>query len=200
MDARSAFAVGLLSGFLFSIPPGPAGAIILTHSLRGATAQAARCVAAFLVADLLVVLGVLVGLRGTFGAAVVPWMKPAAGLFLLAFAVTAWRAAGRARGLGAASPGVVFRITVLNPAVWVGALSVLTVASTGIAGGAGGKILFIVGLELGALGWFLGLIFGARRIPAAWHGRIERGAAAVIGLTGLHFALGPLLSLAAGGR
>lgn len=180
-------AAGLLAGVLFSIPPGPAGVIILNLSLRGAAAQAMQALGAFLAADVLVMVAGLVFLQGVAGGAL-SLIKPAAGVFLIGFAVMAWRAVGTERGFAATSPFTVFRITLLNPAIWLGALSVLTVASAGPGGGLLPRVLFVIGLEVGGLAWFLAVIFGARRIPEGWRRGLERAAVLGIGLTGVYFA------------
>lgn len=184
----SSLASGLLLGVPLSIPPGPAGVIILNRALRGATAEALRAMGALLGAELLVMTIGLLSFRGVAALAAQPWMKPAAGLFLIGFAVNAWRTLGTERGFAATSAWAVFRVTLLNPMIWLGAVSVLTIAPGDLAAGLLTKLLFIAGLEAGSLAWFLAVILGARRVPGVWRQRLERAAVLAIGLSGVYFA------------
>ena len=187
MSALSVFVPGLAMGLVVSIPPGPAGVIILHRALRDEKQQAVRALAAFLVAELVAV-GVTFGFLGSLaGLAALPGMKPAAGLYLLAFAVSAWRAAAAERGFPETSAFAVFRITILNPAIWLGAVSMLTIA--GARGGPGflPRVVFVAGAELGSMAWYLAVIAGARRVPSAYRRYVERAAVLVIGAIGAWF-------------
>lgn len=178
---------GLGLGVVFSMPPGPAGAILLNLSLRGARAEALRALGAFLAGELLAMLVALMVVSEGAIVAALPWMRPAAGLFLMAFAISSWRGVGGERGLAGTSPGAVFQITVLNPATWLSAASVLALAPVDPAGGALPKLLFVAAMEVGTVGWYLLVITGAPRVPAAWRHGIERAALLGIGGTGAWF-------------
>ena len=188
MSVFAALLPGLVLGVLFSIPPGAAGVIIVHLSLRGAREQAARALGAFLVAEMLVMGVGLMFFGSLAGIAAFPGTKLLAGAYLMGFAVMAWRAAGTERGFAATSSFAVFKITLLNPAIWIGAISMLTLA--GESGGPGlvPRLLFVGGLELGSFAWYLFVILGARHVPDAWRRHIERGAVVVIGATGAWFA------------
>lgn len=195
-------ALGLWLGVLFSIPPGPAGVIILRLSLRGARAAALRALLAFLAADVLVMLIGVLGV-GSIAPWLLPWLQAGAGLFLLLFAASAWRALGGGRGpapdatagateppgtgLAATSAAAVFRITLLNPAIWIGAASMLALAP--VERGLAVRLSLVAGLELGSLCWFLAVIAAAPRVPPPWRRRLEQAAVLVIGLSGAGFLL-----------
>lgn len=185
-------ALGLWLGVLFSIPPGPAGVIILRLSLRGARAAALRALLAFLAADVLVMLIGVLGV-GSIAPWLLPWLQAGAGLFLLLFAASAWRALGggatepAGTGLAATSAAAVFRITLLNPAIWIGAASMLALAP--VERGLAVRLSLVAGLELGSLCWFLAVIAAAPRVPPPWRRRLEQAAVLVIGLSGAGFLL-----------
>ena len=193
MNALHVLATSLVMGIVISVPPGPAGVIILNQSLQGERAQAARAMWALLGAELLAMTVSLAFLARMMAIAAWPWLKPAAGLFLIVFAASAWRSIGTPRGFRDISMSAVFRITILNPVIWTGAVSMLTIASTQIAGGLLHQVLFVAGIELGAVAWYLGVIFGARQVPPAWQRWLERAAVLVIFASGawlvvMHFA------------
>lgn len=171
-------------GALLSIPPGPAGALILAQALRGATRPALRALGAFLLAEVLVMAAALVLLRGVSGVALPPWLRGAAGVFLLGFALRGfyglWRSADTSAELGDA--GAAFRVTLVNPAVWLGGVSLLTAAPGD--GSVGARLLFLLGLELGTVLWFLALITAARRVPVRLRAGVEAAALGVIALSG----------------
>jgi threonine/homoserine/homoserine lactone efflux protein len=195
MHPLSSILLGCGLGFLFSIPPGAAGAIILNLSLREAQKSAAHALAGFLVAELVVMAVALLFYAPLAQLAALTWVKPVAGVYLIAFAILAWRAAGNTRGFTATSALAVFRITLLNPAIWIGALSTLTVARTSAGPGVVPAILFIAGVESGSLIWYVGVILGAHHIPSHRRQQVERAAALIIGATGAWFVLSLWTSL-----
>jgi arginine exporter protein ArgO len=107
-----------------------------------------------------------------------------AGAYLIGFAIMAWRAAENERGFAETSTLAVFRITLFNPAIWIGAVSTLTIARATAGAGLLPSAVFVAGVELGSLAWYLAVIFGATRVPSSWRRHIERAAVIVIGATG----------------
>lgn len=192
MSAAPSLLVALLSGLIagvpLSIPPGPAGVIILHLSLRGARLRALRALGALLAVELLAMAAGVLFFRGFTALAARPAVRLAAGLYLGGFALLSWRAVGREQGFPSTSAWTVFRITLTNPTIWIGAASMLTFAPGDLEGGLLLKILFVAGLELGSLAWYLSVIYFAGRIPASWRHGIERAALLVIWATGVYFA------------
>lgn len=188
MGALRTFAAALVMGTVISVPPGPAGVIILNQSLRRRRLQAARALAALLGAELCALGVVLAFFSRVAAIAAAPWLRPAAGLFLMAFAASAWRSIGSERGYQDTSAPAVFRITILNPAIWMGAVSTITIASTQLGDDLLRRVLFVAGMELGAVVWYGVVILAAERVPLAWQRRLERVAVLVIFAIGLWFA------------
>jgi threonine/homoserine/homoserine lactone efflux protein len=187
MSLLSAALSGLLMGVVVSIPPGPAGVIILHRSLHGEKRRAGHAVAAYLAAELSALLVTLAFLERLAWLAALPFMRPLAGAYLVGFAVSAWRAAGADRGFAETSPLGVFRLTILNPAIWIGAVSTLTIARATSGAGLLLRAGFVAAFELGCLAWYLAVILGARAVPGAFRRHVQRAAVLVIGATGVWF-------------
>jgi arginine exporter protein ArgO len=188
MSALAVVLPGLLLGVVVSIPLGPAGVIILHRSLRDEKAEAARAVAAFLAAELLALAVAVTFLERMTWLAALPWMKCAAGAYLILFAASAWRGVGAERGFSHTTGLGVFRVTVLNPAIWIGAVSTLTVARATGGEGIFARILFVAAVETGCLAWYLAVLLGARKVPAAARHHVERAALLLIAGTGVWLA------------
>lgn len=182
---------GFAMGVVYTIPPGPAGLVILHHALHQRRRDAAAAVAAFLAAELSALATVLLFFEPVLRVVRLPSARPLAGLFLVGFAAAAARGLGRERGFVATSPLAVFRVTLLNPVVWIGGVSLLTLAATRFHGGLPATLAFVGGMELGSLTFFLAVIRWAPRVPARFRRGIEWGAVVVLALLGVLFAVTP---------
>ena len=128
-DALGAFALAMGMGVVLSITPGPAGLVILAHALEGASGRAWRALGALMLAELLAVAVTWCLLPRLSSEHTLHWLNLGAGAFMIGFGAFAWRKVGRGR-ITTASNGTVFRITLLNPAVWLWVSTMLTLAAT----------------------------------------------------------------------
>jgi len=158
---------GFLAGFIFSIPPGPAAYRVLES-----TSSPMNLLVKVFVADLLVVLSIFLFSQTLSSLIQSSPLKMASGLFLIGFALFSLRQKLRP------SSSSIFRITLMNPAVWLGSFAIFQMFSAWIS------LAFVISLSFGTFSWFLVLSASRTFFTKVWISRLKRFALSIIFLFG----------------
>jgi threonine/homoserine/homoserine lactone efflux protein len=185
------FLQGLLIGFSISVPVGPVGVIVIRRTL--AEGFASGFVSGVGCASGMGVYGSVIGFGLTaISDLLVRYQRPLAivgGLFLIALGYTIIRAAPpdpatslqRRSLLGAYAS--TFALTIVNPAVILYFLAIFTGSDLlESQRNYAAALILVLGVFLGALGWWLGLSGGVSLLRARLNDRILRWANILSGL------------------
>ncbi|HYE74899.1 MAG TPA: hypothetical protein VEF04_16280, partial [Blastocatellia bacterium] len=179
----SALARGFTSGFLFAIPPGPAStALLQASSEKNRWKKALRLCGEVLLSDLLILIAIVLAFQSLSSVLSSPWLKAAGGLFLLVFAI---------RQLFFKQPELnkpkmnLFWINLLNPAVWI---ALLTLVSLGSENGTI-QWTFVLGFEAGVFVYYLFLFALSGQLSLKLQRAMHKGALVLIGIGGLWMLL-----------
>lgn len=191
VSALAVAAFGLSYGALTAIPTGPVAFLILRNTAQGGPRAGLVTLASLSAAELIYLLLFAFGLSDLILETA--WLKDGlylfGGLLLIWIGVGSWRASPGSDdegegGAGAPRPALShaamfregFLITLTNPALLVLYAS-LVASATALLGPeavAAWRPLLLVGMLLGAAGWFLVVIALLGRLPAAAVGRLQR--------------------------
>jgi threonine/homoserine/homoserine lactone efflux protein len=177
MTYVASMGLGLLAGILFSIPPGPATAAVMSRIFESKR-RAYKGVLQMLLADLILLTVVISSFEHFRPALNSLWFKVLAGLFLIGFSVVFLLRSRHQINPIRSNP---FRLVVTNPSAWLGTLTVVALANFGTEI----SLLFVVFYEMGVLIWFAALIEVSSKFSPRLHQQLLNGSIVLIGLAGI---------------
>lgn len=183
MSLLAAILGGLLAGIIVSIPAGPVGYRILHAVNHKDIKQAYQELIALSTADLIILVVCFRLFSKLSTLTTLPVTKAMAGLFLLGFMFRGLLSKGRMETKPSGFRNS-FRLTLFNPALWIGMISMITLAQDWVQGHA---FLFLICLEAGAALWYISLIYWIPYLSGRSAHILQQTALGSIGVVGLYY-------------
>jgi threonine/homoserine/homoserine lactone efflux protein len=175
--------LGSLVGFLITLPPGPGVTLVLAYALEGKKKTAWKAAAGLIVGEIMIVLFCMSTYSFISTLSENRWVHLIGGAFLLGFALINFSGKKLKAGKKKKSPFISnFKLTLLNPNIWLALVTLAALAFKDFQTG----LTMLVGIELGAAGWFSFVIMFSNKIPDSRHLLIQRCAMSFIALMGVY--------------